>query len=246
MRNTRSRGCCGSARCHNGRTPSGGGTAFACLRFLRPLCQFRGARRGVPQGCRKPRGCIHVWRRRGAMLISRSDRGLFASWWFTVDRLLLTAVLLLVAAGVLVSMAASPPVAVRLGYDSFHFFINQLLYLGPAVVVLVALSFATPAQVRRLSMLVFLASLGLMAAALHFGPEIKGAHRWIELGPINLQPSEFAKPAFIVVVAWLLAENTRRPDMPGHILAFLLAIAFIGLLVIQPDFGQTVLMVLVF
>ena len=180
------------------------------------------------------------------MLIGRTDRGLLASWWFTVDRLLLTAVLLLMAAGVLISMAASPPVAERLGYDSFHFFNNQLLYLGPAVVVLVAVSFATLAQVRRLSMLVFLGSLGLMVAALHFGPEIKGAHRWIEFGPVNLQPSEFAKPAFIVVAAWLLAENTRRPDMPGHILAFLLAIAFIGLLVIQPDFGQTVLMVLVF
>ena len=180
------------------------------------------------------------------MLIGRTDRGLLASWWFTVDRLLLTAVLLLMSAGVLISMAASPPVAERLGYDSFHFFNNQLLYLGPAVVVLVALSFATPAQVRRLSMLVFLASLGLMAAALHFGPEIKGAHRWIELGPLNMQPSEFAKPAFIVVAAWLLAENTRRPDMPGHILALLFAGAFIGLLVIEPDFGQTVLMVLVF
>src|SRR5437764_7590723 len=246
MRHSRSGGRGGGARCHRGGPRQCRGAAFARLRLLRSLCQFRGARRSLPQGCRESFGYIQVWRRRGAMLIGRTDRGLLASWWFTVDRLLLTAVLLLMAAGVLISMAASPPVAERLGYDSFHFFNNQLLYLGPAVVVLVALSFATPAQVRRLSMLVFLGSLGLMVAALHFGPEIKGAHRWIEFGPVNLQPSEFAKPAFIVVAAWLLAENTRRPDMPGHILAFLLAIAFIGLLVIQPDFGQTVLMVLVF
>src|SRR5262245_18635534 len=180
------------------------------------------------------------------MLIGRTDRGLLASWWFTVDRLLLTAVRLLMAAGVLISMAASPPVAERLGLDSFHFFNNQLLYLAPAVLVLLATSLATPAQVRRLSLLVLLGALGMMAAALYLGPEIKGAHRWIEIGPISLQPSEFAKPAFIVVAAWLLAENTRRPDMPGHILAFLFAAVFIGLLVLQPDFGQTVLMVLVF
>jgi cell division protein FtsW len=180
------------------------------------------------------------------MLIARTDRGLLASWWFTVDRLLLTAVLLLMASGVLISMAASPPVAERLGLDSFHFFNNQLLYLGPAAAVLIATSLATPAQVRRLSLLAFLGSLALMLAALKFGPEIKGAHRWIEIGPINLQPSEFAKPAFIVVAAWLLAENTRRPDMPGHILALLFAGAFIGLLLCEPDFGQTVLIVFVF
>jgi cell division protein FtsW len=180
------------------------------------------------------------------MLIGRTDRGLLASWWFTVDRLLLTAVLLLMASGVLISMAASPPVAERLGLDSFHFFNNQLLYLGPAVAVLLATSLATPIQVRRLSLLVFIGSLALMAAALQIGPEIKGAHRWLEIGPVNLQPSEFAKPAFIVISAWLLAENTKRPDVPGHILAVLFAGAFIGLLILEPDFGQTVLMVLVF
>jgi cell division protein FtsW len=180
------------------------------------------------------------------MLIGRTDRGLLANWWFTVDRLLLTAVLLLMATGVLISMAASPPVAERLGLDPFHFFNNQLFYLPMAVCVLLGTSFATTVQVRRLSLLVLIASLGLMAAALHFGPEIKGAHRWIELGPISLQPSELAKPAFIVVAAWLLAENARRPDMPGHILAILLAVVFIGLLILEPDFGQTALMVMVF
>src|ERR1044072_5239771 len=110
------------------------------------------------------------------MLINRSDRGLFASWWFTVDRLLLSAVLLLMAAGVLISMAASPPVAERLGLDPFHFFNNQLFYLPLAVCVLLAMSFANTAQVRRLSLLVLILSLILMAAALSFGPEIKGAH----------------------------------------------------------------------
>src|SRR3954465_14970896 len=116
------------------------------------------------------------------MLIARSDRGLLASWWFTVDRLLLTAVLLLMAMGVLISMAASPPVAMRIGLDAFHFFRNQLLFLSPAIIVLVATSLLDTRQARRASLLVFLGGLALMAAAIKFGPEIKGAHRWIDVG----------------------------------------------------------------
>ncbi|MBL8908958.1 MAG: putative lipid II flippase FtsW [Rhizobiales bacterium] len=180
------------------------------------------------------------------MLISRSDRGLLASWWFTVDKLLLSAVLLLMASGVLISMAASPPVAERIGVDSFHFFHNQLMYLFPAMLVLFAVSMLDPRQARRASFWTLIISLALMVAALKFGPEIKGAHRWINIGPINLQPSEFAKPAFVTIAAWLLAERTEHPDMPGHLFAFALAGVFIGLLVIQPDFGQTVLVTMTF
>jgi len=180
------------------------------------------------------------------MLLGRSDRGLLAQWWFTVDRGLMTAVLLLMAAGVLISMAASPPVAERIGLDTFHFFKSQLVFLMPAVAVLVTLSFFTPKQARRSGLLLFFGSLALMVAALFWGPEIKGAHRWINIGPLNLQPSELAKPGFVVAAAWFLSEHTKRPEMPGHLLAGLLAALFVGLLVLQPDFGQTVLVVLTF
>jgi cell division protein FtsW len=180
------------------------------------------------------------------MLISRSDRGLFASWWFTVDRLLLSAVLLLMAAGVLISMAASPPVAERLGLDSFHFFKNQLFYLVFAIIILIATSLLEPVQARRSAIFVFFGSLALMVVALFYGPEIKGAHRWIDVGPIGLQPSELAKPAFIVMAAWFMGENVRRPEMPGLLIAMLLAGAFVGLLVLQPDFGQSALVVITF
>ncbi len=149
------------------------------------------------------------------MLLGRSDRGLLAQWWFTVDRGLMFAVLLLMAAGVLISMAASPPVAERIGVDTFHFFKSQLMFLVPAVFVLVALSFFPPRLARRAGLLVFAGSLVLMVAALFFGPEIKGAHRWINIGPINLQPSELAKPSFVIVAAWFLADHTRRPDFPA-------------------------------
>ena len=180
------------------------------------------------------------------MLLGRSDRGLLAQWWFTVDRGLMFAVLLLMASGVLVSMAASPPVADRIGIDTFHFIKMQLFYLCFAVPVLVALSFFPPRLARRAGLAVFFGALGLMVLALFFGPEIKGAHRWIDIGPINLQPSEFAKPAFVIVVAWFLAESSRRPEMPGQLIAFALAGVFITLLVAQPDFGQTALVILTF
>ena len=180
------------------------------------------------------------------MLLGRSDRGLLAQWWFTVDRGLMSAVLLLMASGVLVSMAASPPVAERIGIDTFHFFKSQMLFLIPAVFVLVSMSFFTPRLARRTGLLVFAGALALMVAALFFGPEIKGAHRWINIGPINLQPSELAKPSFVVVAAWFLAERTRRPELPAHLVAYALAAIFLGLLIIQPDFGQTALMILTF
>jgi cell division protein FtsW len=180
------------------------------------------------------------------MLISRSDRGLFAAWWFTVDRLLLSAVLLLMAAGVLISMAASPPVAERIGLDSFHFFKNQLFYLVFAVIVLVGTSLLSTTQARRAAIYVFFASLILMVLALFYGPEIKGAHRWLDIGPINLQPSEIAKPAFIVTAAWFLAERPGQVDMPGKIVALVLCGAFVGLLMLQPDFGQSALVLLTF
>ena len=177
------------------------------------------------------------------MLISRSDRGTLARWWFTIDRPLISAVLLLMSMGVLISMAASPPVAERIGLDSFHFFKSQLFYLFFAVICLITLSFFDTGWVRRASFLGFVGALILMAAALFFGPEIKGAHRWINFGPINLQPSEFAKPCYVVAASWFLAEKTRRPDMPGHVIAYAMAAVFLGMLVLQPDFGQAALVV---
>ncbi len=180
------------------------------------------------------------------MLVSRSDRGLIARWWFTVDRPLLSAVLLLMATGVLISMAASPPVAERIGLNSFHFFKYQLIFLVPAVLMLVSVSLLEPRPARRAAFLMLGVSFAFMVAALFWGPEIKGAHRWINFGPIGLQPSELAKPSFVVIAAWFLSEHTKRPDMPGHIIAYMIFAVLVGLLVLQPDFGQTALVVVTF
>jgi cell division protein FtsW len=181
----------------------------------------------------------------GGEMISRVERTTFAEWWWTVDRLLLAAVLALMLAGILLSLAASPPVAARLGLDPFYFVGRHMLYVVPAICVLAFTSFLPERYVRRLAFVVFIVSVALIAASVQFGAEIKGARRWIVVLGLNIQPSEFLKPSFVVLIAWLFAESARRPEMPAHTLALLLLpLAVVGL-VLQPDFGQTMLVVLV-
>src|SRR5581483_8278755 len=178
-------------------------------------------------------------------MVSRADRTPFGEWWWTVDRLMLAAIGALMLGGIVLCLAASPPVAARLGLDPFHFVNRQILYLIPAIAVMLAVSFLSPDQIRRLSLLVFAVSLVMVALTPIFGAEIKGARRWIVLLGVNIQPSEFLKPAFVILVAWLFGESARRPEMPANTLALSLLGITVTLLVIQPDFGQTMLLVLV-
>lgn len=176
-------------------------------------------------------------------MVSRADRSPFAEWWWSVDRVLLGTLFVLMIIGVVLSLAGSPAVAERLGYDSFHFFQRHLFFLVPTIFVLLAVSFLSPRMARRLAMLVFIVSIILMVATLFVGEEVKGARRWISLAGFTLQPSEFMKPAFVVVVAWLFAEKRNRPDVPGNAFAFILLLIVGSLLIAQPDFGQTLLVV---
>src|SRR5690349_1984927 len=176
---------------------------------------------------------------------SRSHRTLFGEWWWTVDWLTLAAIGALMLAGVVLSLAASPPVAGRLGLDPFYFVNRHILYLFPAIAVMLGVSFLNPRQIRRLSLVVFAVSIVMVAATPYFGPEIKGARRWLVLSGFNIQPSEFVKPAFVILVAWLFGESAKRPDMPANAFSLLLLLTVVGLLVVQPDFGQTMLIVVV-
>ncbi len=174
-------------------------------------------------------------------IITRNDRGLMAEWWWTVDRWLLTSIFLLIAYGILLCLAASPPVAQRIGLEDFHFFKRQLIYVVPAAGILLVSSLLTPHQVRRVALVVLVMGAGLLVLTLGVGAEVKGARRWLNLGPISIQPSEFVKPAFVVIAAWLFSEGLKRPDMPGTLLSTMLYLGLVGLLVLQPDYGQTVL-----
>ena len=176
---------------------------------------------------------------------SRTEYSPLSDWWWTVDRLILVAIAVLMMAGLVLSLAASPPVAVRMERDPFYFVNRQVLFLIPSVVVLIVTSMLSLRQIRKLSMLVFVVSLVLVAATLLYGAEVKGARRWIALFGFSLQPSEFLKPAFVIVIAWLFGESTRRPEMPANSAALALLLAVVALLVLQPDFGQTLLILLV-
>jgi cell division protein FtsW len=178
-------------------------------------------------------------------MISRVERTPFAAWWWTVDKLMLGAVAVLMLAGIVLSLAASPPVATRIGLDAFHFVNRHVLYLLPAFAVLIATSFLNPRQLRRVALAVLIVCLVLTAATLVFGAEVKGARRWIVLAGVNIQPSEFVKPAFVILISWLFAESTRKPDMPANTIALALLTLVVALLVLQPDFGQTMLIALV-
>ncbi len=178
-------------------------------------------------------------------MVSRAERTPFGEWWWTVDRLMLAAIGALMLTGIVLCLAASPPVAARLGLDPFHFVNRQIVFLIPAIAVMLAVSFLSPDQIRRMALLVFAVSIVLVALTPFFGAEIKGARRWIVLLGVNIQPSEFLKPAFVILVAWLFGESAKRPEMPANTLALALLIGCVALLVIQPDFGQTMLIVLV-
>ncbi len=178
-------------------------------------------------------------------MVSRAQRTPFGEWWWTVDKLTLAAIGALMLAGVVLSLAASPPVAGRLGLDPFYFVNRHILFLIPTIVVLVSVSFLNPQQIRRLSLVVFAVSLVLVAATPFFGAEIKGARRWLIIFGVNIQPSEFLKPAFVILVAWLFGESAKRPDMPANTISLALLGVVVTLLVIQPDFGQTMLIALV-
>lgn len=170
-------------------------------------------------------------------MISRADRSLFSDWAWTVDRWLLASLGLLIVAGLVFAMAGSPPVAERLHLPTFHFVNRQVLYLLPALAVMIATSFLSPRHVRRLALVIFVISLVLVVATIFYGQEVKGAKRWI----FGVQPSEFLKPTFVVLVAWAFSEGARRKDVPGNLIALLLLPIAIGPLILQPDFGQTML-----
>jgi cell division protein FtsW len=178
-------------------------------------------------------------------MISREQRTPFSEWWWTVDRLLLAAIIALMLGGIILSLAASPPVATRIGLDPFHFFNRHVLFLLPSFIVLIAVSFLSPRQIRRAALIVFAISIVLIVATLLIGPEVKGSRRWITLLGLNIQASESAKPSFVVLAAWLFSESARRPEMPATSMALALLLMLVSLLVMEPDFGQTMLILMV-
>ena len=173
-----------------------------------------------------------------SMAFARTDRSIIGRWWWTVDKWLLVALAALAMIGLILTLTASPTVAVRIGYDSFYFAKREMIFLPLAMALTLAVSLLEPRGVKRLAVIVFLASLVLTAATLTAGAEIKGARRWLSLGPLTLQPSELIKPAFAVVAAWMFAAERQGHRVPGNLIAILLCALVAALLAAQPDIGM--------
>jgi cell division protein FtsW len=175
------------------------------------------------------------------MRFSRAERATVADWWLTADRTLLTLILTLAVAGLAASLIASPTAAIHLKHEPFYFAKRHALGTAAAMAALFAVSLLTPAQIKRLALVLFALCAVLMTVALFQGSERNGATRWLMVAGLVIQPSEFAKPGFIVLSAWLFAESIKRPDMPALELAFALLAIMVTLLVLQPDMGQTII-----
>jgi cell division protein FtsW len=174
------------------------------------------------------------------MTFARTDQSPVAQWWWTVDRWTLVALAVLIAFGSLLVMAASPAVAERIGTDSLHFVRRYFAVLPLAVIVMFAVSLQSPRNIRRIALVGFVISTILLAYTFIGGVEIKGARRWINLPGLSLQPSEFVKPTFAVVTAWLFAQHRLNPAFPWHWIAIASYALVAGLLVKQPDLGMAV------
>jgi cell division protein FtsW len=173
--------------------------------------------------------------------VSVAPRGepILPRWWRSVDRTSLACVVALFVLGLMLGLAASPPLAQRNGLPPFHYVERQLFFGGVAFLVMMAVSMMGPRGVRRLAALGFVAALAAVAALPLAGTDFgKGAVRWYSLGFGSVQPSEFLKPAFVVASAWLMAAAAERDGPPGRTISFMVAIVIVALLALQPDFGQ--------
>jgi cell division protein FtsW len=170
--------------------------------------------------------------------VSRTDSSVFGRWWWTVDHWTLWAVAILIGFGAALTLAASPAVADRLGLDPFYFARRQFVILPTAAAIMVAVSLMPPPWVRRFALGIFVVALIGVIATLFVGTEIKGARRWIGAGGFSLQPSEFVKPCFAVVTAWLLSRRRLAGGPPVSVAATGLFAIVVLLLALQPDLGM--------
>jgi cell division protein FtsW len=178
---------------------------------------------------------------------ARSDRTRIGVWWWTMDRWLLGAVAVLMVLGVTMSFAASPAAAARMNIgDPFHFALRQCVFAAAGAAILIGASLLDDRGVRRAAFFIYLAAIVIMVALPFIGYSAKGATRWLDLGGFSLQPSEFMKPALIVLVAWMFAEAQKGQGVPGVTIAFALYGISVALLLIQPDVGQTILISVAF
>ena len=177
----------------------------------------------------------------GAVPVKSGDPVL-PRWWRTIDKWTMSCILVLFGIGLLLGLASSPPLAAKNGLEPFHYVIRQAIFGGMAMAVMFITSMMSPTMVRRLAVLGFIAAFAALAMLPVLGTDFgKGATRWYSLGFASVQPSEFLKPGFVVMAAWLLAASQQIGGPPGKSYSFVLTTVIVLILAMQPDFGQAAL-----
>ncbi len=172
----------------------------------------------------------------------QSGEPILPRWWRTIDKWTMSFILMLFSIGLLLGLAASPPLAARNGLEPFYYVSRQAFFGAIAMVAMMLVSMMSPTMVRRLAVLGFIAAFAALAMLPLFGTDFgKGAVRWYSLGFASFQPSEFLKPGFVVVCAWFMAASFEVGGPPGKFYSFLMTIVIVALLALQPDFGQACL-----
>lgn len=172
----------------------------------------------------------------------RTDKSVVGRWWWSVDRWTLGALMLLTLIGIMLVTAASPSVAERIGLSPFYFLTRHVAFLVPSLALMLGISMLSRKMIWRVASVTLVVSMLLMVVSIFAGVEIKGATRWVHFMGFSVQPSEFAKPAFAITSAWLIARHQYQEKFPGHLLATVLFGGVLGLLLLQPDLGMSFVM----
>lgn len=170
---------------------------------------------------------------------ARTDTSLLSRWWWTIDRWTLAALISIALIGAVLILAASPPVAERIGLDPYYFARRQLTLLPIALALMLGTSLLSVRGVWRSAVACFIAAVALMVATLVAGEEIKGATRWLQIGGFSLQASEFVKPSLAVIAAGFFAGRHTEMGKPGFAIATGMLLVVAALLLLQPDVGMT-------
>lgn len=178
---------------------------------------------------------------------SRTNRSPIYEWWRSIDRVILGLFLALILSGIVLSMAASPVAEKLCRVGTSHCFLKRhIFFAGIGVLGAFIVSILSVSNARRLGVLALIGALLVLAVLPFIGHEVKGAMRWIRIGPFSLQPSEFVKPGFIIFAAWMFSVRNKNPEFPGVFIVFAIYAVLIFFLLRQPDFGQSFLLTLCF
>ena len=172
------------------------------------------------------------------------EENLLYRWWLTVDKTSIFLILILMFLGLLMCMASSTELAVENGKGSFFYVGKQAIFCVVGFVILIGLSMSSIKFIRRISIILFFFSLSLLIVIPIFGTDFgKGAYRWLSLGFISFQPSELIKPFYVIFASWLFVSSIEKAGLPGISISAVVSLILIGLLVLQPDFGQASLII---